>query len=111
MKDDMIMRGIFVTCMMKNAGRHPVDTERAAHAQMHDQRLMIIQHGDKIFRAPPERDNASLGQASRKIVRKGQTQILAPEFDSGERRAFQRRRQSQTNRFDFRQFRHSGAPV
>ena len=74
---------------------------------MHDQRLAVVEIGDEIFGAPAKVENPSALKTRGKALRKGNTQIMAPQFDARDRRADERRGQSAPHRFDFGQFGHN----
>ena len=57
-----------------------VDGEAAAHAEMHEQALAVIEADQQIFRPPPDGLDAPAGQSAGKTVREGNAQI--PRFSS-----------------------------
>ncbi len=106
MEDDVIVDRAPVAGMMEAAGDLPLDAERAAHAEMHDERLVPVEIGQQIFGPPPQGENASACEPRGEVLREGEAQIRAPLLDAQESRALERGREAPPHSLDLGQFGH-----
>ena len=110
-KDNVVVGGAPVARMVKGTRRRRVDAKRAAHPQMHDQRLIAFKIRDEIFGPSPQRQNAPVFEAGGEIFRKRKAQIRPSLFDPADFRSGERRREAQSDSLDLGQFGHRGARV
>ena len=108
---DMLVLGSIRSLIGEAAGRAlgsigMIDLEAAAHAEMHDEHLTVVEPHQQIFGATIERLDAPSFQPLGKMGGEGKAQILAPLLDRGEPMADENRAQSPPHGLDLRQLRH-----
>ena len=73
---------------------------------MHHQRLAVVEIGDEVFGAPPERGDAPAGQPVGETFGKRKPQIRAPSFDPLDQPPLHHGRKPPADGLDFGQFGH-----
>ena len=86
------------------------DDEASAHAEMHSQRLSVVQLGQQIFRPAAQMLHAPALEALGKIGWQRKAQIRPALLDPREGRPFEHRHEAKTDGFDFGKLRH-GATI
>ena len=76
------------------------------HAQVYDECPAVIQCNEDVLGPPSQMQNPAVFKARRHMVRKGNSEIPAPDDGTRDRCAFHRRRQPPAHGFNFGQFGH-----
>ncbi len=91
------------------AGVAVVDIEPAGHAEVRHPDLLRVEPGQQVLGAPLQPDDRSAVQGVRESLGEGVAQIGAMQANVGQLGAFEKRRQTAPDGFDFGEFGH-GAP-